>query len=120
MTDINLIDNNWEINTNLKKIPLVNGIDQVRQRVKFALMTERGERFTDLGDGIPYFSEFLGSSPVDTKLIQQVVTSRIRKVQGVSELTDIVTSYDSENRSYNYNARIKLNNGSTLLINETI
>ena len=74
---------------------------RVRQRMHFWL----GEWFLHTDRGVPYLPDILGHFEPDN-LAEQIITSQIRTVPEVDDVTDVEVEYDWESRKIFYAAVI--------------
>lgn len=84
----------------------VDGIESVRQRVRQRLLFQRGEYYLDTSDGVPYVTDILRHH-YDEVLSQTVITSAIRSVDGVSDVSDVNLAFNPKTRTLTYTAIVQ-------------
>lgn len=90
------------------KVGIVNGSDEVVQRVKTRLRRILGEWFLNINAGIPYFNgDMLGGK--NTQYVLMIINAEILKTDGVQEVTDISISYNKDTRKATVFAKITVN-----------
>jgi len=80
------------------KFTLISGSDQVRQRVKVALMHYEGEYFLNVKNGIPYYTTLLGSK--NSSLLSNTLRKKILAVPGVLRILDFSLVIERSTRAY--------------------
>ncbi len=80
---------------------LVDGRDQVGQRLKTRLKTFLGEWFLDIDRGVPYFEDVLVKNP-DMARVNAVLTQQILLDSEITSVTSFATSFDGTTRRLRY------------------
>ena len=87
-------------------------LQSVVQRVIQRLRFWRGDWFIDSGQGVPYIIDVFGHN-VNRELAKQAITSQIRSVPDVVEVSDVEVTIDPRTRTLRYAAKITTLYGST-------
>ncbi len=99
---------------------LVEGAQEVAQRVNDALLMYLGEYFLDETKGVPYF-QVIFKKPVNLSQVETILKTTITNVQGLEELLTFELSFDSNTRlcSVSFSANTEFNEQITseVLIN---
>ena len=93
-------------------IELVDGLEDVRQRVIQKLRFIFGEWFLNNQLGIPYFQDFF-VRPFSVGLASALLTEQVQSVEGVISVNDIFADLDNETRIFTYNVVIVTPFGNT-------
>lgn len=86
-------------------LEVVSEREDVRQRVIERLAFWRGEWFLDARQGVPYLTEIF-TRPASADLAESVITAEIRSVEGVTDVTEVEVSIDTDTRRLSYAARV--------------
>lgn len=76
------------------------------------LRTVQGECFTDYDAGVPWFGRVLGNSVLFSDEIGEEIKDKIREIDGVKEVKDMMVQIDGRNLSGRY--RVTLTNGESV------
>lgn len=76
------------------------------------LRTFQGECFTDYDAGVPWFDRVLGDSVLFTDEIGEEIKDKVREIEGVASVDDMMVEIDGRNLSGRY--RVTLDNGETV------
>ena len=76
------------------------------------LRTFQGECFTDYDAGVPWFDKVLGNSVLFSDEIGEEIKDKIREVDGVASVDDMMVEIDGRNLSGCY--RVTLTNGESV------
>jgi hypothetical protein len=76
----------------------VSGVDQVRQNVKMRLLFIRGEYFSDIRKGIPYFTEEFVKG--DLSVIDSYIKAEILETPEVRNILSYSSSFDTTTRKF--------------------
>ena len=79
-------------------IVMIEGLDEVRQRVLFRMRTQLGEWDFDTTLGLDYFGEILKNDP-DLALIQTRILTLVATTPGVLQVRDLDVSLDAPSRT---------------------
>ncbi len=95
MIDIkmNMTTNDLDI-TNFD-LSLVDGIDQIKQKLKIRLQFFYGEWYLDTTKGVKYYEEILIKNPLFEK-VSSILKTTILETPGVNELTSFTMNYVGE------------------------
>lgn len=77
---------------------LIDNAERVAQQVKITLCFWYGEWFLDREDGTPYLEYILVKNP-NMSHVRQIVSERIRSVEGVTALPALSLDYNSQART---------------------
>ena len=97
-------------------LAVVEGIEDVRQRVHQRLRFFLGEWFLDVADGIPYREEVF-TRPISAGLAAALVTDQISAVPGVTAVKSVDASLDALRRRFTYTAVVTTPYGETEVAN---
>lgn len=76
------------------------------------LRTFQGECFTDYEAGVPWFDRVLGNSVLFADEIGEEIKDKVREIEGVASVDDMMVEIDGRNLSGRY--RVTLDNGETV------
>lgn len=76
------------------------------------LRTFQGECFTDYDAGVPWFDRVLGNSVLFADEIGAEIKDKIKEIQGVESVEDMMVEVDGRNISGRY--KVRLGNGETV------
>lgn len=76
------------------------------------LHTFQGECFTDYDAGVPWFDRVLGNSVLFADEIGAEIKDKIKEIQGVEFVEDMMVEVDGRNISGRY--KVRLGNGETV------
>ena len=76
------------------------------------LRTFQGECFTDYEAGVPWFDRVLGNSVLFADEIGEEIKDKVREIEGVASVDDMMVELDGRNLSGRY--RVTLDNFSSL------
>ena len=99
-------------------LAVVDGLEDVRQRVLERLRYWLGQWFLSVQDGVPYRPEIFQRSTT-VGLAAAIVTDQIRTVEEVTGVSRVVATLDPVTRRMTYSALVSTEHGS-MEIGETI
>jgi hypothetical protein len=105
MSDIVLDRTTHDLPETLYDLPLVRGVDLIRQRLKQRLLTILGEWFLDETIGLPWFGEF-SQKGVDDARVTALIMRSIAQTPGVSEIVAFDLTLDRRARRLVVNFRV--------------
>ncbi|MCP4600175.1 MAG: hypothetical protein GY847_06510 [Proteobacteria bacterium] len=108
MTTFGLTGLDFTITSN--KFVLVDGIEEVKQRLDSNLQFFKGEWFLDQRLGMPYYEEVLGQKP-RIAVIQNVFRDGILQTSGVTGTSDPILDFDSPTRTLSVEAQVTCESG---------
>lgn len=76
------------------------------------LRTFQGECFTDYEAGVPWFDRVLGNSVLFADEICEEIKDKVREIEGVASVDDMMVEIDGRNLSGRY--KVTLDNGETV------
>lgn len=79
-------------------LQLSRGTQSIRQRIRQALLTFKGEWFLNENLGIPYYQEILGQKN-SLSTIKAIFIDALQGIKGVAELQSLDIKLDEESRS---------------------
>lgn len=79
------------------EIKLIDGIEEMEQRIRIALLTHKGEWLFDTDLGLPWADEILVKRP-NFDRIRNRVDTYVRSIEGVTDVRDIIVELDSATR----------------------
>lgn len=80
-------------------ISFLGGVDQITQNLAFRLRFFLGEWYLDIEAGIPYYQDFFIKAPNQIR-IESVLKQEIVDTDGVLELTDFASDFNSSLRRF--------------------
>ena len=80
------------------RLQMVDGTEELGQRVRLALLTHRGEWFADETYGVPWRPDVLRKAP-DLGLIEAVLRAKVLDVPGVQTVKSLTVDLDYEARA---------------------
>lgn len=99
----------------------ISSTGAVAQAIKTNLLLLKGEWWEDLNEGLPFFQSILGpGTPDHVSAADLLIRERITKTQGVSEILDFQSVYESKSRSYSVSCKVKITSGSTATVEVTL
>ena len=98
-------------------LQLIDGDDEIRQRLKTRLLLFRGEWFLDTTVGVPYYQDILVKNP-NLGNVDAIFKAEILDTVGVNQLIEYQSEYDNSLRKLNVTFTVSTENGTT--ITETI
>lgn len=104
--------------TNTGDLDIVEGLEDVRQRVIERLRFWFGQWYAGVNDGVPYRPEIFQRSTT-VGLAAVVVSDQIRSVAEVTGVSNVFAEIDPQVRRMTYRARVSTVHG-TMEIGETI
>lgn len=81
-----------------RDLMMIDNAERVAQQIKITLCFWRGEWFLDVEDGTPYIERVLIKNP-NLSHIRQILSERIRSVEGVNDLPSLNLNYDAQKRT---------------------
>ncbi len=87
-------------------LALVDGREQVAQRMKTRLKTFLGEWFLDTTVGVPYFEDILVKNP-DTELVNAVLQEQILLDAEITEILTFTADYNNATRKVSYRTSVQ-------------
>lgn len=104
-----------DISFTLGKLDVVDGIDEIKNRLICNVMTYRGELFTDPTFGTDYFNNVFGKEVTDTELIDEMKAS-ILNTRGVTEIKSFNISRPDGSRDATLTAQVLTTQGEIDLV----
>lgn len=98
-------------------LSLVDGIDQIRQKLKIRLQFFYGEWYLDTTKGVKYYEEILVKNPLFEK-VASILKTTILETPGVSELLNFNMNYAGD-RELAVSFSVNTSSG-TLTMNEVL
>ena len=89
---------------------LIDNAERVAQQVKITLCFWYGEWFLDTTDGTPYLEHILVKAP-NISHIRQILSERIKSVEGVKTLLSMVLDYNASARTLDVEYKIDTDYG---------
>lgn len=86
--------------------------ERVMRLIGTVLRTFQGECFTDYEAGVPWFDRVLGNSVLFADEIGEEIKDKIREIDGVASVDDMMVEIDGRNLSGRY--KVTLDNGETV------
>ena len=80
-----LLDSDNDLSIENNSLQLVEGEDEVAQKIKTVLQTIRGECFLDTSKGIPYLTEVVGKNK-NYNLISALIIDEIKSIESVETI----------------------------------
>lgn len=77
---------------------IIDNAERVAQQIKITLCFWYGEWFLDITDGTPYLEHILIKNP-NLSHIRQIISERIKSVQGVIALNSLNLDYNATGRT---------------------
>ena len=91
-------------------LTLVEGIDEVAQKIKQVLLSVRGDWFLDLDLGLPFFQEILKKA-TSVSAVENIYLDAISGVPGVLDITKFRLDFQSSTRTANIVFEVTTSNG---------
>jgi len=91
-------------------LPMVTGIDEVRQAITSALLSFEGDWFLDLDLGMPYFQTILQKSTTLSE-IETIFLDTISQVPGVLDIETFTLDLDPATRVLDIATRVRTSDG---------
>lgn len=99
---------------------IIEGNDEVLQRIRTRLRREYGEWFLNTECGVPWVGDngngILGSKTIKRSEVLLLIRGVIQDTDGVKSITKLSSTYSSGDRSFDIYAEIVLNDGSTEIL----
>ncbi len=105
MSDILLDRSTHDIIVGDYDLPVVRGVDLIRQRLKQRLLTILGEWFLNADIGLPWFQEF-SQKGVDDDRVRALILRCIAETEGVSEIVEFDMRLSRRSRRLIVNFRV--------------
>lgn len=105
MSDILLDLETHDLPSAIYDLPLVRGVDLIRQRLKQRLLTIIGEWFLDGDIGLPWFDE-LAQKGVSDARVSALVLRAISETEGVQEVVSFDLDLNRRTRRLVINFRV--------------
>lgn len=86
--------------------------DRAMRLIGTVLRTFQGECFTDYNAGVPWFDRVLGNSVLFADEIGEEIKDKVREIEGVASVDDMMVEIDGRNLSGRY--KVTLDNGETV------
>lgn len=86
--------------------------ERVMRLISTVLHTFQGECFTDYEAGVPWFDRVLGNSVLFADEIGEEIKDKVREIDGVASVDDMMIEVDGRNLSGRY--RVTLENGESV------
>ena len=85
---------------------------RVMREISTVLRTFEGECFTDYTAGVPWFDKVLGNSVLFADEIGEEIKDKIREIDGVASVDDMMVEIDGRNISGRY--KVTIENGESV------
>lgn len=95
-------------------IVLIEGADEVAQRVTITLRMSLGEWFRNPAFGIPYFEDILRKNP-KSQTVDAIIRTAILLVEGVLELLEFNFDFNTQLRKLTVDTSIRSENGTSTI-----
>ena len=95
-----LLDGNSDLQILDGNLPMVEGLDEIRQAVELSLKSFQGEWFLDFDSGIPYFQTIFKKGTT-LAAIESIFLNSITSIVGVLDIQTFNLSYNPESRRLN-------------------
>lgn len=105
-----LVDGEWKTSRSLQ---MVYGAPEVQQRIRIALMHFYGEYFLNRQNGIPWYTDVLGSKNLGNVAV--LFRSAIMKVPGVLKIEKFNVLYADRKLTLSITAQVEGANGPEIL-----
>jgi hypothetical protein len=105
MSDILLDRDTHDIIVGDYDLPVVRGVDLIRQRLKQRLLTILGEWFLNDQIGLPWFAEF-SQKGVDDDRVRALIMKTIAETEGVGQIVEFDLSLNRRSRGLSVNFRV--------------
>lgn len=105
MSDILLDRVTYDLPDPIYDLPLVRGVDLIRQRLKQRLLTLLGEWFLDGEIGLPWFDE-LAQKGIEDARVSALVLRVIAETEGVQEVVSFDLDLNRRTRQLVINFRV--------------
>lgn len=94
------------------KQDFLQGIDAVAQAIQTRLLLFYGEWWEDITDGLPLWTEIIGfggsnKDKVNALITKRIIDTKLDETRLISDVTDVVNTYDSTLRKYTYSSKAK-------------
>ena len=86
--------------------------ERTKRLIGTVLRTVQGECFTDYDAGVPWFDRVLGNSVLFADEIGEEIKDKVREIDGVKEVKDMMVQIDGRNMSGRY--KVALSDGETV------
>jgi len=95
-------------------VAVVTGGPAIAQHLRVRFQTFRGEVFTDLRVGFPWFEEVLGVKQPDLARIRSFVARTLETTPGVADVLELGVDLDRRARSLAIRWRVKTTDGAVI------
>lgn len=99
-------------------LKVVDGTDQLEQRLKIKLLFFKGEWFLDTVEGLPFYEEILVKNP-NFPNIDNLIKAAILEDPEVEEILEYRSNYDKTKRSYSITFKARSSHGE-ISVNSSI
>lgn len=95
-------------------VAVVTGAAAIAQHIRIRLQTFRGEVFTDLRIGFPWFEEVLGVKQPDLARIRAFITRTIETTPGIAEINALDVDLERRTRTLSIAFRARTTAGAVI------
>ena len=96
--DTNPDTNAYDLYISSGSMEYIEQIDEIKQRITYALGTFQGEWFLDYSEGFPWF-QIVFKKPNNPSQIQDQITNKLLETEGVIEILEVpVIQFDTQTR----------------------
>jgi len=113
------LDTNNDIAIENFNFVIVDGEENVAQRLKTNLAIFKGEWFLDTTRGVPYYQEILKKNP-DSKLIEAEFKAAIVNTDGIAKLKSFEMEYDNSLRKLTIAFTAQTDEGLEISLQEVV
>ena len=93
----------------------LSGVEAVSQAIITRIKLLLNEWWENLNEGTPLWENILGNSGKDIELVDKIILSRILGTEGVLQVKDYESSFNSETRAYSFKATVDTIYGESIL-----
>lgn len=110
MSDLQLNDSTWDLETSNADLVIITQREALRQFLKQRLQMFYGEWFLDSSLGVPYFQEIMTKQP-SFEAVDAIFKRQILETPGITQLEEFNLEYDNATRSLSLGFRAKSTEG---------
>lgn len=104
-------------NGDIAIIPGNNTDEEIAQRIKIRLQFFQGEWYLNTAHGVPYFPEIFGTKDITSNAFDSFMQEQILDVEGVTEILQTKTDYDTKQRKLFYEFKVVTINSTSIIDN---
>ena len=93
----------------------LSGVEAVAQAIITRIKLLLNEWWENLNEGTPLWESILGNSGRDIELVDRIILSRILGTEGVLQVKEYESSFNTENRAYSFKATVDTIYGESIL-----